>query len=349
MSYAPVLIITLCRFEELAKCIESLRKNSDAIYTDLYIGIDYPLMDRHRKGYARILEYLESGVEGFANVYLIKQTENKGWYNNFVSVRQRIYEKYDRYIYLEDDIEVSPNFLAYMNKNLTFFEEDEDVQAICGYSYPFEWMEDESNLVKINTYYTAWGCATWREKEEKMHQAVTMHNFDRIMRRPFQMRRLYKASPNQFCNFVKGMLEYIPVLVQHDEIIKLDMAFSIYIFMNHKYVIFPKMSKTRNVGCNGMGMHCENIQIDESKPVTSRNYDYASQPVDGEEGFETVGEDRLLFHKENNRRLDKFYPVDRRECFITMAAYVMYLILGRKRARQVIKFVQGLKEGTNIQ
>ena len=31
MSYAPVLIITLCRFEELVKCIESLRRNPDAM------------------------------------------------------------------------------------------------------------------------------------------------------------------------------------------------------------------------------------------------------------------------------------------------------------------------------
>ena len=347
MSYAPVLIITLCRFEELVKCIESLRRNPDAMYTDLYIGIDFPLKDTHQKGYGCILEYLESGVDGFANVYLIKQTENKGWYDNFVSVGQRLYEKYDRFIYLEDDIEVSPNFLAYMNENLMLYEKDMSVQAVCGYSYPFEWVEDESNLVMINTYYTAWGYATWREKEAEMYRNITMHSFDSIMRQPLQMRRFYKASRNQFCNFVKGMLEYIPVLVQHDEIVKLDMAFSVYIFMNHKYVIFPKVSKTRNVGCNGMGMNCEKIQIDASKPITSRNYDYAAQPIDEQMSFEAIGAESLSFYEENNRRLDKFYPVDRRERFRTIAAYAMYYIFGRKRAKQILKRSQGLKEETN--
>ena len=344
MTYAPVLIITLCRYEELKRCIESLRSNSDAACTDLYIGVDFPLKASHRKGYEHILRYLESGVEGFANVYIIKQTENKGWYENFISVRERVYEKYDRFIYLEDDIEVSPNFLAYMNKTLTLFERDADVQAVCGYSYPFEWAEDESNLVKINTYYTAWGYATWRNKETEMYRAVTMRNFDKIMHQPVQMRRLYKASNNQFCNFVKGMLEYIPVLVQNDGIVKLDMAFSVYIFMNHKYVIFPKISKTRNVGCNGMGMNCEKIQIDPDKPVTSRNYDYAAQPIDDSGDFEPVGAEDLLFNEENNRRLGKFYPVDRRERFRTILAYIIYLILGRKLTKRFLRCA-GLKEG----
>lgn len=337
MTYAPILIITLCRFEELKRCIQSLQKNSEAPYTDMYIGVDFPLKDSHRVGYESILEYLEGGIEGFANVYIIKQTENKGWYENFVSVRKKLYKKYDRFIYLEDDIEVSPNFLAYMNNNLTLFEKDEDVQAVCGYSYPFEWADDESNLVKSNTYYTAWGYATWRNKETEMYHAITMQNFNRIMHRPIQMWRLYKASCNQFCNFVKGMLEYIPVLVQNGEIVKLDMAFSVYIFMNHKYVIFPRVSKTRNVGCNGMGMNCERIQIDPGKPVTSRNYDYAVQPIDDNTDFEPIGAERLLFNEENNRKLGKFYPVDRRERFRTISAYIMYLILGRKLTKKFLR------------
>ncbi len=343
MIYAPVLIITLCRFEELKKCIESLQRNSEMSCTDLYIGLDYPLRDSHRKGYERILEYLENGVEGFAEVHLIKQTENKGWYENFISVREKIYEKYDRFIYLEDDIEVSPNFLAYMNTNLSLFEKDMEVQAICGYSYPFEWVEDENNLVKIDTYYTAWGYATWRNKEAEMYHAITMQNFDKIMRHPIQMRRFYKSSRNQFCNFVKGMLEYIPVLVQNDEIVKLDMAFSVYIFMNHKYVLFPKVSKTRNAGCNGMGMNCENIQTDLDKPMTSRNYDYAHQPIDDNENYEPAGAEKLLFYEDNNRRLDKFYPVDKRERFRTVSAYIMYLILGRKLAKRLLRCGQGAK------
>lgn len=336
MIYAPVVIITLCRFEELKRCVESLKRNIDVSKTDLYIGVDFPLKDSHRKGYNQIIEYLEAGIEGFANVYIVKQQENKGWFENFISVRDKAYEKYDRFIYLEDDVEVSQNFLEYMNKNLDFFEKDVDVQAICGYSYPFEWEEDKCNIVKINTYYTAWGYATWKDKEEEMYRAITMQNFNRIMRRIIKMRQFYKASNNQFANFVKGMLEYIPVLVKDNEIVKLDMAFSVYIFMYGKYVIFPKASKTRNIGCDGKGMNCEKIQIDSNKPITSRNYDYSQQPIDLSDSFNLINVNELLFREENNLKLNNFYPVEKKERFKTILAYAVYLILGRNLTKKLL-------------
>lgn len=336
MNYAPVLIITLCRFEELKRCIESLQKNPYASKTDLYIGVDFPLNESHWSGYNSIIQHLEKGIEGFSNVYVLKQSENRGWFNNFISIREKAYEKYDKFIYLEDDVEVSPNFLEYMNKNLDFFKNDTEVQAICGYSYPFEWKEDESNLVKINTYYTAWGYATWRDKETEMYQAITMKNFNKLMHKVIRMRQFYKASNNQFCNFVKGMLEYIPVLVKNDEIVKLDMAFSVYIFMYHKYVIFPKVSKTRNIGCNGQGMNCEKIQIDENKPITSRNYDYSVQPIDSSDSFDFIDERELPFYEENNLRLNKFYPIEKKESFRTIMAYIVYLILGRNLTKKLL-------------
>lgn len=336
MIYAPVLIITLCRYEELKRCIASLQSNRDSSKTDLYIGIDFPLKESHKKGYNQIIQYLEEGIDGFANVYIIKHQVNKGWFNNFVSIRDEAYKKYDRFIYLEDDVEVSPNFLEYMNKNLDFFETDLEIQAVCGYSYPFEWKEDESNIVKINTYYTAWGYATWRDKEIEMYSAITLENFNKIMHQIAKMWQLYRASNNQFCNFVKGMLEYIPVLVKNNEVVKLDMSFSVYIFMYHKYVIFPKVSKTRNIGCNGKGMNCEMIQIDRNKPITSRNYDYSMQPIDMSENFEIIGKNELSFHKENNMILNHFYSIERKERFKTILAYIVYLILGRNLTKRLL-------------
>lgn len=334
---APILIITLCRFNELKKCIASLQKNKFAKSTELYIGVDFPLRDSHKEGYEKILSYLEEGIKGFANVHIIKQTENKGWFQNFLTIRDLAYQKYDRFIYLEDDIEVAPNFLEYMNQNLTYFESSTDIQGICGYSYPFDWMEDGNNVVKINTYFTAWGYGTWKEKENEMYRCITMCNFKKYMRSIGKMRRLYKESHNQFCNFVKGMLEYIPVLVKDEEIVKLDMAFSIFIFMNDKYVIFPKNAKTRNIGYNGSGMNCEEILVDEKKPITAKNFDYGTQKIDLEEEYKLTVLRDFSFHKGNNQRLNCFYHVEPKERIRTIIAYLVFLILGREKTRDLLR------------
>lgn len=42
MNYAPILLPTLCRYEPLVRCIDSLRRNAWADRTDLVIALDYP-------------------------------------------------------------------------------------------------------------------------------------------------------------------------------------------------------------------------------------------------------------------------------------------------------------------
>lgn len=55
MKYAPVIIPVLCRYKHFTKCIESLKNNGWAKYTDIYIGLDYPAKDSHVKGYKKYL------------------------------------------------------------------------------------------------------------------------------------------------------------------------------------------------------------------------------------------------------------------------------------------------------
>ena len=47
MIYAPILIPTLCRAEHFIRCVESLKNNSWAKYTDVFIGLDYPPTEKY--------------------------------------------------------------------------------------------------------------------------------------------------------------------------------------------------------------------------------------------------------------------------------------------------------------
>lgn len=51
--YAPVLIPTLCRSEHFIRCIESLKRNTWAQYTDVFIGLDYPPSEKYFDGYCK--------------------------------------------------------------------------------------------------------------------------------------------------------------------------------------------------------------------------------------------------------------------------------------------------------
>lgn len=118
MVYAPVIIPTLCRDKHFIRCMESLRRNPWAKYTEVYVGLDYPAKEEHWAGYKVIDEYLNGSFPEFREVHVFRREKNVGAAGNSNMLRAEVYKKFDRYIYLEDDLEASPNFLEYIDKSL---------------------------------------------------------------------------------------------------------------------------------------------------------------------------------------------------------------------------------------
>jgi hypothetical protein len=75
---APIYIPTLCRSKHFIRLIESLKKNSWAKYTDVYVALDYPSKDSHWEGYNAICEYLKGDFSEFAGFYVVKRETNYG-------------------------------------------------------------------------------------------------------------------------------------------------------------------------------------------------------------------------------------------------------------------------------
>ena len=135
--YAPVVIPTLCRFEHFKRCIDSLSRCTGAEFTDVYIGLDYPLKDSHWEGYRKICDYLEHFTGSF-HLIVVKRDKNYGFRGNIRDLIEQVRCDYDRYILSEDDNEFAPNFLEYMNVGLEKYKDDPNVLRICGCVMPWE-------------------------------------------------------------------------------------------------------------------------------------------------------------------------------------------------------------------
>ncbi len=134
--YAPIIIPTLCRYEHLKECIESLARCKQAEKTRLYISLDYPASEKHVEGWKRISKYLQGGIQGFERVVCFYQKENLGALANEMFLIEEVYKEYDRYIFTEDDNVFAPAAIEYWNRVLDEYEEDEDVIAVCAKSFP---------------------------------------------------------------------------------------------------------------------------------------------------------------------------------------------------------------------
>lgn len=264
-EYAPVLIPTLCRYETLKKCLDSLSVCTGASSTDVHVALDYPSNEKHWAGYYKISSYLE-GLTGFKNVFVYKRENNYGIIKNAQDLIQRVSNQYSCFIFTEDDNEFSPNFLEYINKGLKKYRDNPDVIAICGFNYPFPYLNNIKGYY-CNAYpvkaYTAWGVARWTNKIP--YDFVNEKKATEIVYSWEMVKKLWKLGMHATVH---------RLLYRHKEGYS-DLMYHIYFLLNNKYAIFPAISKVRNWGFEGNASHCyENPIYAKQKIDDATSFDY---------------------------------------------------------------------------
>lgn len=274
MELAPVIIPTLCRFEHFKRCVESLSRCTDADKTELYIGLDYPSKESHWKGYNQIKDYINT-ITGFKEVVVIRHEKNVGSAGNTRALKELIKNKYDRYIYSDDDEEFSPNFLQYINTCLNKYRDDENVMAICSYNIPLSDNEMLLSRYEKNAYpmhgYNAHAVGLWFNKRP---QGITK---DQLLK---SFKLAYKAI---WCNHAFAVRN---AMLLRDKASQLpDVGRELFCVYNKKYCIFPTISKVRNWGFDGSGINCEilgdwvvNRDIDDNKTFVLDDFSIKDYP-----------------------------------------------------------------------
>jgi len=259
MRYAPVVIPTMNRYKHLKTCIESLKKNKHANETDLHISLDYPPSEKYEEGYNKVKKYLENGIDGFKNVYIYIQESNLGPGDNGDFLFTKVWEKEDRLIFTEDDNIFSENFLDYINKSLDRYEDDPLVIAIGGYSWPVSLSCNGKESYRTR-FFCWWGCGIWKNKMDKVKtfNKTDIETFMRCKKNRAMLKKqskyiyeqaLYIVNDNHYLQIYKNK-------GKENEFRETDFIMSIYMHMNNKFIIFPYLSKVKNIGLDESGQNC---------------------------------------------------------------------------------------------
>ncbi len=322
MVYAPVVVPTLCRFEHFKKLVESLQKNEWAKYTDLYIAVDYPAKPAHEDGHRKICEYLDAGIEGFNEVIIEKRTENYGAAKNSADITKKIRDKYDRWIYMEDDIEVAPSFLEFMDKALEKYKDDPRVLRICGFSYPLI-SKPPSNYSEL-TLINAWGAGFWADKV--IWGKAPLAYFRKKFRNYIHARRCIENNALSYEYMLDCILYAKPPLCG-------DLKNSAYATINHMYAIAPVTSLVRNNGFDGSGLHCDSTQCEQFDAIS----------MDESAHFDFRGELHRLT-KEDIRAINAmFYPDTKKRLLKLKCKAIIFMLFGVSGMRCISKIKKGLK------
>ena len=299
MIYAPVLIPTLNRFEHLRETITSLSHCTGASETDLFIALDYPPSSSYEEGYNKIVEYIPC-ISGFKSVNVIKREKNFGVKNNpYDALHNVIFEKYDRYIFSEDDNHFSPNFLEFINKGLEKFKNDNSVIAMNGYRHFYNLRFSDNNYFFQSIDFSAWGYGMMRDTYLMVERRLTKCYFRRKFLNPINW---YKVSRNglnrflQFLFFFAGTYERPTIN---------DGTLSIFMALNGMKVVMPRVSKVRNIGWDSLSnsFRTGNMPMDYAKKYRVQEIDNATSFDFQGEGYAFYNENRKAYKKETHDRL----------------------------------------------
>lgn len=280
-NYYPVLIPTLCRFEHFKRCVQSLSACTHSDKTVLYIALDYPLKDEHWAGYNKIQSFINE-IQGFKEVIVFKREKNLGPALNARTAKNVIIEKYEAFIFSEDDNEFSPNFLDYMNKCLNLYKDDALIYSVCGYNFPVDFSIYKNNIY-FNHLYTAWGVGRWRDKKFPFEVSAAKSILDSLR----QVVRIYFSNPK----YLLSLLRMI-----RDNKVYGDLLVCAYCIANKRLNVFPTVSKVRNHGHDGSG---------QNSTVVGKNK-YETQLIDHEKYFDvdTIDVKRIKY-----QMIDKYLDI----------------------------------------
>lgn len=276
MIYAPVLITTLNRYEHLERLIKSLQKNKWAEFTELYIGVDFPPNEKYREGYEKVCDYLAKKITGFKKINIFYHKENLGAANNIEFLRKEVAKNYDRYISTEDDNEFSKNFLEYMDRGLIKFQKDKNIISICGYMPDIDWGLDPNGVLKIGCRFDAWGNGRWIEKDNQLFNELKLSYLEDLLCDFKRAWHIYRVSSLLFYVCVEAViLKRGPMYDEYGVFHPIDFSKGIYMIDREYFTIAPILSKVRNWGDDGSGLHCGNENVGKNQVIDEQeNFDF---------------------------------------------------------------------------
>lgn len=170
--------------------------------------------------------------------------KNKGLAASIIGGVEDLLAEHGRVIVLEDDLELAPGFLTYMNKALELYAEHENVYQISGHMFDVPDFAHRGGALFL-PLTTTWGWATWRRAWQR---------FDPFAKGWEQL--LHDHALRKRFNF-GGVYDWMSMMQRQMEGKRDSWGIRWYwsVFRQDGLVLFPPRSLVRNFGIDGSGSH----------------------------------------------------------------------------------------------
>ena len=258
MNFSPIIIFVYNRLHHLDRLFNSLERNDLFKKSKVLIFSDGPKNQIDKGQIHKVRELLKKRLIP-QNSEIIENDANLGLSRNVISGLNKTFQIYDRAIILEDDLELSPFFLNYMNDALNLYATSENVASISGYMYPIAPKKFSDNYFFLKLI-ESWGWGTWKRAWKNFE------NDSLILKKKIDEKKL----ANEF-NFESG-ISYYQMLKDNINGLNDSWAVRWYAstFLKNMNTLFPSRSFVKKIGIDNSGENCNYTTVYDS----SINFDY---------------------------------------------------------------------------
>lgn len=292
MSKAPVALFAYNRRNMVEKTMESLANNHGAAETDLHIYSDGWKGAADEPAVREVRAYLKT-VTGFKSVTIHEAEKNRGLGRSIIAGVTEMIENFGEVIVLEDDLQLSPWFLKFMNDGLDTYRDSEKVASIHGYLYPVKAALPETFFIKGADCL---GWATW-SRAWKLFNSDAKYLYETILERKQMDEFNFNGAA-----FKEKILQRVIAGTNDSWAVRWDAS----IFLNDMLTLYPGRSLVHHMGADGAGTNTKKTRkLDVSistEPVKVGNIEERQSP----EAWEAIGKFYLSFKAYNPFKRLKF-------------------------------------------
>ena len=249
-NYAPIVIFAYNRADKLKKLLECLEKNKFTNEMDLYIFVDIP--DKKNKKYTKynsevleFLKYYEIHCTNFKKINIEVADYHKGLADSVIYGVSKVINQYGKIIVLEDDLEVSNDFLDYMQRGLIFYEHDKKIWSLAAHCPKCKFLSTYEKDIFLAPRASSLGWGTWKNRWDNVDWGVTSYE---KFRKDVVGRMIFNLGGNDLYRMLKGQMT--------DE--KYDswaIRWCYQEFLERKYTVYPKETRVIHCGNDNRSTH----------------------------------------------------------------------------------------------
>ncbi len=252
---APIALFVYNRPEHTRRTVESLRANTLACQSDLFVFSDAAKKESATAAVEAVRKFIRT-IDGFNSVTIIERERNYGLANSIIGGVSDVCNKFGRVVAIEDDLLTTADFLTFMNQALDRFADEPKIFSVSGFNFAIGAPEHYPFDAFYSYRSSSLGWGTWKSRWQKADWSVSDYNN-------------FCADRNQQELFNRGGKDLSDMLASQmaGRIDSWAIRWAYTHFKQHGLALLSLRSRVFHIGADGSGTHTRRGSLRQS-PLT---------------------------------------------------------------------------------